>query len=309
MPDATSSLDARSVGERIERLLDASAASGPLQRERAEELIRLVADLYGAGLERVLELAYDAGVLSDDLLGALADDDLVSGLLLVHGLHPYPIEERVGRALDKVRPYMGTHGGDVELIEVTEDGVARLRMLGSCDGCASSAVTLDLAVKDAIEAAAPEIVRIELVEEKEAKPSASGLISVDSLTSRLRTEAAGSVSGTPQWEPIGRPEDLPAAPLWPLTVGGLEIIVCRIGDALYAYRDGCPSCAGSLAAAAVEKALGSGSVVLTCPGCRSHFDVRRAGAGIDDETLHLEPLPLLDRDGTVEVAVPAAVPA
>jgi nitrite reductase/ring-hydroxylating ferredoxin subunit len=85
--------------------------------------------------------------------------------------------------------------------------------------------------------------------------------------------------------------------------------VCRIGDALYAYRDGCPSCAGSLAAAAVEKALGSGSVVLTCPGCRSHFDVRRAGAGIDDETLHLEPLPLLDRDGTVEVAVPAAVPA
>src|SRR5580698_8594256 len=161
MFDATSSVDARSVGERIERLLDASAASGPKVGERAEELVRLVVELYGAGLERVLELAYEAGALSDDLLDALADDDLVSALLLVHGLHPYPVEERVGRALDKVRPYMGTHGGDVELIEVTDEGVVRLRMLGSCDGCASSAVTLDLAVKDAVEAAAPEVERIE----------------------------------------------------------------------------------------------------------------------------------------------------
>ncbi len=79
MPDATSSVDARSVGERIERLLDASAASGPMVGERAEELVRLVVELYGAGLERVLELAYEAGALSDDLLDALADDDLVSG--------------------------------------------------------------------------------------------------------------------------------------------------------------------------------------------------------------------------------------
>jgi Fe-S cluster biogenesis protein NfuA/nitrite reductase/ring-hydroxylating ferredoxin subunit len=304
MPDATSPLDARSVGERIERLLDASAASGPLVRERAEELLRLVADLYGAGLERVLELAYDAGALSDDLLDALADDDLVSGLLLVHGLHPYPVEERVGRALDKVRPYMGTHGGDVELIEVTDEGVARLRMLGSCDGCASSAVTLDLAVKDAVEAAAPEIVRIEVVEDKPAKPSSDGLISVDSLTSRLRSEAAEAGS-QPQWESIGRLEDMPSAPLWPVTVGGLDVVVCRIADALYAYRDRCASCDGSLAAATVEKRLGqSGSAVLTCPSCRSHFDVRRAGAGLDDETLHLEPLPLLERNGVIEIAVP-----
>jgi Fe-S cluster biogenesis protein NfuA/nitrite reductase/ring-hydroxylating ferredoxin subunit len=306
-PDAASSLDARSVGERIERLLDASAASGPLARERSEELIRLVADLYGAGLERVLELAYDAGALSDDLLDALADDELVAGLLLVHGLHPYAVEERVARALDKVRPYMGTHGGDVELIEVTDEGVARLRMLGSCDGCASSAVTLDLAVKDAVEAAAPEIVRIEVVEDTPAK-SSSGLISVDSLSARLRsedTDSDGASVGGPVWEPIGRLDDLPPSPLWTTTVGGLDIVICRIGTALYAYRDGCASCDASLATASVEKRLGTvGSAVLTCPGCRTHFDVRRAGVGIDDETLHLEPLPLLDRDGTIEIAVP-----
>jgi Fe-S cluster biogenesis protein NfuA len=310
MTDEATSVDVRSVGERIERLLDASAASGPLVRERAEELLRLVADLYGAGLERVLELAYDAGALSEELLETLADDELVSGLLLVHGLHPYPVEERVGRALDKVRPYMGTHGGDVELMEVTDEGVVRLRMLGSCDGCASSAVTLDLAVKDAIEAAAPEIVRIEVVEESPAKSSA-GLISVDSLTSRLRTaEAVEIVGSQPTWESIGALADLPTASLWPISVGGLDVVVCRIGQALYAYRDACASCQESLATAAVEKRLGQqGSAVLTCPTCRSHFDVRRAGVGIDDDTLHLEPLPLLERDGVIEIAVPSGVAA
>jgi Fe-S cluster biogenesis protein NfuA/nitrite reductase/ring-hydroxylating ferredoxin subunit len=307
MPEPASSPDARSVGERIERLLDASAASGPLVRERAEELLRLVADLYGAGLERLLELTYDAGGLSDELLESLVDDELVSGLLLVHGLHPYPVEERVTRALDKVRPYMGTHGGDVELIDVTDDGVARLRMLGSCDGCASSAVTLDLAVKDAVEAAAPEIVRIEVVEEKPEKASASGLISVESLSARLRQD--GRV-GSPQWASIGRLDDLPLVPLWALTVGGLDLIIARIGDSLYAYRDSCPSCASGLASATVEKRLGQpGSALLTCPTCRAHFDVRRAGVGIEDENMHLEPLPLLERDGVIEVAVPNGVAA
>jgi hypothetical protein len=110
---STSSPDPAATGERIERLLEASAAAGPIARERAEELVRLVVELYGAGLERVLELAYDAGALDDDLLASLAGDELVSSLLLVHGLHPYGVEERVQRALDDVRPYLGSHGGDV----------------------------------------------------------------------------------------------------------------------------------------------------------------------------------------------------
>jgi len=97
-------LDPSACGERIELLLEASAAAGPVARERAEELVRLVVELYGTGLERVLELAHEAGALDDDLLGALAADELVSSLLLVHGLHPYGVEERVERALDGVRP-------------------------------------------------------------------------------------------------------------------------------------------------------------------------------------------------------------
>jgi len=146
-------VDPVACGERIELLLEASAAAGPVARERAEELVRLVVELYGAGLERVLELVHEAGALDDDLAEALAGDELVSSLLVVHGLHPYAVRERVERALEGVRPYLGSHGGDVRLLEVTDDGVVRLQLLGSCDGCASSSATLELAVDGAIRAA------------------------------------------------------------------------------------------------------------------------------------------------------------
>ena len=102
----------------------------------------LVTDLYGAGLERMLEILAEAGRLDQVALDALAADDLVASLLLVHGLHPHDVGTRVAAALDSVRPYLGSHGGDVELLGVDADGVVRLRLLGSCDGCPSSSVTL-----------------------------------------------------------------------------------------------------------------------------------------------------------------------
>ena len=55
----------------------------------------LVTNLYGAGLERLLEVLSEAGRLDATALDALAGDELVSGLLLVHGLHPYDVTTRV----------------------------------------------------------------------------------------------------------------------------------------------------------------------------------------------------------------------
>jgi Fe-S cluster biogenesis protein NfuA len=176
--------DPANCGERIERLLEASAASGPVARERAEELVLLVVELYGAGLERLLDIAYEAGALTDDLLAALAKDDLVSGLLLVHGLHPYGAAERVEQALESVRPYFESHGGDMRLVDMS-DGVVTLQLIGSCDGCASSTATLESTVEAAIRAAAPEVMRID-VQSPAAEPARS-VIPVDQLTSRLRT--------------------------------------------------------------------------------------------------------------------------
>src|SRR5271157_3625859 len=134
----------RTAGDRIQTLLDACAAGGAAAHERAQLLVREVVGLYGAGLERIITLLGDPRLAEQ-----LATDDLVASLLLVHGLHPHDVQRRVSEALDRVRPYLGSHGGDVDLLEVSGDTVL-LAFTGSCKSCPSSAVTLELAVEDAV---------------------------------------------------------------------------------------------------------------------------------------------------------------
>jgi Fe-S cluster biogenesis protein NfuA/nitrite reductase/ring-hydroxylating ferredoxin subunit len=307
VPEAGEGPDLRATGERIEALLEAASTGGRVARERAEELVRLVVDLYGAGLERLLEIAHDAGRLDEELLDRLAADDLVASLLVVHGLHPYDVETRVARALDGVRPYLGSHGGDVQLLGVTDDGLVRLRMLGSCDGCPSSSVTMNLAVETAIQAAAPEVSGIEV----EEAPSAGtgGVIPVSALRSRLEEGARPGLAGA--WTTVDGLGGLASGQAGAFSAAGLAVVGIRLGDDLYAYRDRCPRCGGGLADGAVERRLGGrpGDAVLRCPTCSAHFDVRRAGRGLDGGDDHLEPLPLLVTDGVVTVAVPGTVSA
>jgi Fe-S cluster biogenesis protein NfuA/nitrite reductase/ring-hydroxylating ferredoxin subunit len=307
VPEAGEGPDLRATGERIEALLEAASTGGRVARERAEELVRLVVDLYGAGLERLLEIAHDAGRLDEELLDRLAADDLVASLLVVHGLHPYDVETRVARALDGVRPYLGSHGGDVQLLGVTDDGLVRLRMLGSCDGCPSSSVTMNLAVETAIQAAAPEVSGIEV----EEAPSAGtgGVIPVSALRSRLEEGARPGSAGA--WTTVDGLGGLASEQAGAFSAAGLAVVGIRLGDDLYAYRDRCPRCGGGLADGAVERRLGGrpGDAVLRCPTCSAHFDVRRAGRGLDGGDDHLEPLPLLVTDGVVTVAVPGTVSA
>lgn len=299
--------DLRTVGARIDVLIDASAAAGPVAHERAEELVRLVVDLYGAGLERLLEILHERGALDDDSLDALADDELVAGLLLVHGLHPYDVTTRVEQALVSVRPYLGSHGGDVQLLDVV-DGVVRLRLLGSCDGCPSSSVTLKLAVEGAIEAAAPEVTAIE-VEDVPARAASEPTISVASLFARVGLPATPEPDGGSTWEQVPELAGLPAGSVVPVLVGGVPLVVARVGPDLFAFRDECARCTHPMDEAAVVRRLGGAvsDAVLQCPACHAHYDVRRAGACLDTEGLHLHPFPLLVDAGTVSIAVPSMV--
>jgi Fe-S cluster biogenesis protein NfuA/nitrite reductase/ring-hydroxylating ferredoxin subunit len=302
--------DLRATGDRIESLLEAASSSGRMARERAEELVRLVVDLYGAGLERLLEIVHESGRLDDELLDRLAADDLVASLLTVHGLHPYDVGTRVARALDSVRPYLGSHGGDVEFLGLTEDGAVRLRMLGSCDGCASSSVTLTLAVETAIQAAVPEVSGIEV--EESAPSRTAGVIPVSALRSRLEDGASPGPGATGvTWTTVEEFAGLAPGQAGGFSVSGLPVVGVRIGPDLFAYRDRCAVCGGGLADGAVERRLGgrAGDAVLRCPACSAHYDVRHAGRGLDGTDDHLEPVPLLVSDGVVSLAVPGVVSA
>jgi Fe-S cluster biogenesis protein NfuA len=148
--------------ERVESLIQAvEQFPDPEARARTQEILRAVLELHGAGLERIVEKLKSAGLAGRDLIDELAGDDLVGSILLLHGLHPLDLETRVRQALEKVRPLLRSHGGNVELLGLT-GGVARLRLLGSCDGCPSSALTLKTAIEDAILEKAPDVTAIEL---------------------------------------------------------------------------------------------------------------------------------------------------
>ncbi|OBF99672.1 hypothetical protein A5773_06815 [Mycobacterium sp. 852014-52450_SCH5900713] len=284
-PLMTSDTDAqwRTAGDRIQTLLDSCAAGGAAAQERAQQLVREVVGLYGAGLERIMLLARDGQ--GTGLAERLATDDLVASLLLVHGLHPHDVHRRVSDALDRVRPYLGSHGGDVDLIEVDGDTV-RLAFTGSCKSCPSSAVTLELAVEDAVRAAAPEVGSIEVVTAESAPGPA--VIPADSLMSHLHS--SGST-----WYPVPELAELELGEVAGFLVSDTTLLVCRIGDLPLAYRDHCPVCDDSLAGARLRETL------LACPRCGTQFDIVHAGAGPNGA--HLEPLPVLLRDGVPSVAL------
>jgi Fe-S cluster biogenesis protein NfuA len=148
--------------ERVQELLGSlDEIADPVAQARVQELVGTVLELYGAGLERILGILQDAGDPALPIRDALLDDGIVASLLLIHGLYPIPLEERVMQALDSMRPFLASHGGNVELVSV-EEGVARLRLEGSCNGCPSSAATLENALKEAIEEAAPDLLGLEV---------------------------------------------------------------------------------------------------------------------------------------------------
>lgn len=275
----------RTAGDRIQTLLDSCAANGAAAYERAQQLVREVVGLYGAGLERIIALSDPPGQ-DPGLLERLAADDLVASLLLVHGLHPHDVQRRVSDALDRVRPYLGSHGGDVDLLAVDGDTV-RLAFRGSCKSCPSSAVTLELAVEDAIRAAAPEVTSIEVVTAEPA--SEPTVIPAESLLAHVHSNGS-------TWHPVPELAELAPGEVAGFRISGTTLLVCRVGDLPLAYRDHCPVCDDSLAGAQLRETL------LSCPRCNTQFDVVHAGAGPDGT--HLEPLPLLLRDGVPSVALP-----
>jgi Fe-S cluster biogenesis protein NfuA/nitrite reductase/ring-hydroxylating ferredoxin subunit len=261
--------------------LEAVAEPGTLAI--AEELSAVIVQMYGAGLERIVDVIAAAGPAGEQVRDALVEDGLVASLLLIHDLYPVPIEERVVQALDKVRPYMESHGGNVELIGI-EDGVARLRLEGSCKSCSASSATLELAVRQALEEMAPDLHGMDV----EGLPDPEEELLSGMALPMLQTRAWFDVDGMGALAPDG----LAAA-----EVGGVPLVIGNVEGTLLAYRNTCVACGGPLDGGALIAGA------LTCPGCGRSFFLPRAGRSLDDDDIQLEPVPLLRENGSVRVAL------
>jgi Fe-S cluster biogenesis protein NfuA/nitrite reductase/ring-hydroxylating ferredoxin subunit len=239
------------------------------QDERTGQLV----ELYRDGVERLLN------ALDPETRARLAEDELVGTLMLLHGVYPVSLEERVLEALADVRPYLESHGGNVELLGI-EEGIALLRLSGSCDGCAASAATLEQAIEAALEDACPDLLGIDVEgvvapRAPTAPPPETEWVELDG--------AAGLARGA--------------------TTGARGLLIANVAGTLLAYQDRCAACPAPLTGGMLVGGR------LTCSACGTTFDLPRAGRCVGDETLQLEPVPLLRNGGPVRVALPAGAQA
>ena len=234
-------------------------------RGLADELAAAIVHLYGEGLERIF------AALDPEVRAQLTEDGVVASLMLIHGLYPVDVETRVREALDSVRPYLESHGGDVELLGI-EDGVARLKLSGSCSSCSASQTTLEHAVEQALREQAPDLLGID-VEGVVAAPR----LAPDEVEWVTLEGVGGLARGA--------------------TMGAAGLMIANVAGTLLAYRDRCTGCGAPLTGGTL---IGG---TLTCGGCSRSFDLPRAGRCRDDAALQLEPVPLLRNGGPVRVAL------
>lgn len=138
--------------DRVEHLLRAADSRA------AEELVQTLVTIYGEGLRRILSAVNASGDASA-VVERICADPFLASLLIVHDLHPVPLETRIERALDKARPYIHSHGGKVELVGY-EQGIVEVRMSGTCEGCPASSATMKLNIEREIRQAAPEVLEV-----------------------------------------------------------------------------------------------------------------------------------------------------
>ena len=280
--------------ERVERLTgELEGLPDSPARAVAEELVGAVLEFHGDALARLLST-----MELSEARQMVEEDEVVASLLLIHDLYPVALEERVVEALDSVRPYMESHGGDVDFLGV-EDGVAHLRLEGSCSGCAASSATLELAIKKALAETAPDLLGIEV--EGIDEPPTHGPPDIGGTPLPLAGGANGAaVPALAGWQDLDAVAGLPDGQMAAHAAGGRELLVANVNGTLLAYLNACAACESPLH----EGLLADG--ILACPACSTRFDLPRAGLGAEDSALQLNPVPLL-RDGAagVRVAVPA----
>lgn len=129
---SSTDLDPSGLAQRIEELLEKLVEEGgPAVGYASEELVRVLMRFYGHGLEQIIKIVR-AGA-GETMVHRMAADPLVAGLLALHDMHPVPVEQRLGFAMDTARRKLGSHGGGITLGEIDDEGQVHVIVAGG--GC------------------------------------------------------------------------------------------------------------------------------------------------------------------------------
>lgn len=218
----------------------------------------------------------------EELLYEALDQPEVYQLFLSHGIIQPSLESRVAQVLELVRPYVRSHGGDVELVEVQGD-TAFVRLHGSCSGCSMSAQTLKHGVEAAITGRIPEIRRVQEVKEE----AVAGFIPLEQIALGGTLEGLGWVQGPPA-------KTLREGEPYRLQTQGYDVLLVRLEGRVFAYRNRCPHMGMTL-----DKGI-CDSGILTCPWHGLRFDLS-SGECVSAPQVQLEPFPLRIEDDVIWV--------
>ncbi|MGB6692370.1 MAG: NifU family protein [Terracidiphilus sp.] len=144
----------------------------------ARELVQLLMEVHGAGIERIMEIIDESGAVGEAIIARAGRDPMVRHLLLLYSLHPEDLETRVLRALGAAGPRVRKHNSEVELVEI-RDGVVQVRVSTSGHACGSTGKTVQSIVEECVYDEAPDLTSLEILGQEDA-PS-SGFVSLDSL--------------------------------------------------------------------------------------------------------------------------------
>jgi Fe-S cluster biogenesis protein NfuA len=143
-----------------------------------KELVQLLMDLHGAGLERMLEIVFESGDAGPGIIEKLGEDSLTGSLLLLYSLHPDDVEARVRKAIERLRPRLRKLSCNIDSLEVRE-GAVQVRLSTTGHSCGSSTGDLRSIVEDGVFELAPDVASLEIL--GLAEPAANGFVSLDSL--------------------------------------------------------------------------------------------------------------------------------
>jgi len=262
------------------------------------ELDTLVGTLERDGDERALMLLdlIDAIHRPGIQLIAAGDHDqpVAQALLAMYDLAPLDDRTEVEEALDEIRPYIESHGGELELLDV-DDGVVHVQMSGACNGCAGSAITLRRGVEEILReryGGFKEVVAHEpegAEEQQDAGAPGPQLLQIEGLRK-------------PVFEEVAKLGDLPPGQVAAVEADGRSILLTNVRGEVYAFKNVCPTDDRS----PLDGGRLAGSV-LVCPWHNCAYDAR-SGKRSDDrsEDPGLVAVPVATRDGAIQIAVNVA---
>jgi Fe-S cluster biogenesis protein NfuA len=184
-------VDDRDFQKRVQKIgelvHDLETTADPAVRASAQELVKLLMDLHGAGLERLLEVVFQAGEPGARIIDDLGRDPLVSSLLILYGLHPEELPARVENKLHQIQSKLHKMGAEASLV-AADGGDIRVRISVEGHACGSTGRTAQAIVEEAVYEVAPDLKS--LVVEGLDEPAASGFIAIEKLIGAHPTAAS-----------------------------------------------------------------------------------------------------------------------